>query len=334
MKAARLLNLVLLLQTRHRITTTELAQRLEVSRRTVLRDVDALSTAGVPVYAERGRHGGIVLLPGARLNASHLEPGELEALAIAGLDGEQLDRLGLAAVHESATRKIAARQATSSSSSSSSTWSSHVSGRKRLADVVLVENSAWMRGSTPSVDVADLASALREDRRLTIRYRRSSEARSTTRVVDPYGLVSKSGRWYLVADHEGGPRLFALDRLEDYDLLDGPATLRSEQTLHTVWSELSARTETPGRVHVTLRLRTSRLDLAQRILGNRIHEVSDVGSEWCTVVVRYPDIESVRQLLQFGDHLEVVSPPAARDRIRQLAEDLAQRHSTDVTHAE
>ncbi|WP_042938468.1 helix-turn-helix transcriptional regulator, partial [Rhodococcus sp. AW25M09] len=111
MKASRLLHLLLLLQTRQRITTSELADRLGVSRRTVLRDVEALSVAGVPVYAERGRKGGIVLLPGARLNASHLEPSEMEALSVAGLDSAQLERLGLSAVWESAARKIAARQA-------------------------------------------------------------------------------------------------------------------------------------------------------------------------------------------------------------------------------
>lgn len=84
MKSARLLSLLLLLQVRERMSTNELAERLEVSRRTILRDVEALSLAGVPVYAERGRHGGIVLLAGARLNASHLEPAELESLALLG----------------------------------------------------------------------------------------------------------------------------------------------------------------------------------------------------------------------------------------------------------
>lgn len=109
MKASRLLHLLLLLQARPRITTLELAERLEVSRRTVLRDVEALSAAGVPVYAERGRSGGIVLLPSARLNASHLDPPELDVLSVAGLDSEQLERLGLSEVRESAALKIAAR---------------------------------------------------------------------------------------------------------------------------------------------------------------------------------------------------------------------------------
>lgn len=317
MKASRLLHLLLLLQTRQRMTTTELAERLEVSRRTVLRDVEALSMAGVPVYAERGRNGGIVLLPGARLDASHLEPGELEALSVAGLDGEQLERLGLTAVHETAARKIAARQAAAPGAPNLT----------RLADLVVVDSSAWLADPRAEVDVAELAWALRHRRRMQIQYRRSAEGQASPRVVDPYGLVAKSGRWCLIADDLGTGRLFALERLSDYEPLDAPAALRSGQTLRTVWAALKERTESPGRVSVTVRLRESRLDLARRILGTRIHEVSYAEKGWCTVVVRYPDVESVRQLLQFGDHIEILTPETARERIRQLATDMAERHS-------
>lgn len=317
MRASRLLHLLLLLQTRQRMTTTELAERLEVSRRTVLRDVEALSTAGVPVYAERGRAGGIVLLPGARLDASHLEPAELEALSIAGLDGEQLEHLGLTAAHETAARKIAARQAAMPGAR----------GSTPLADLVVVDGSAWLGGPRTEVDVGELAWVLRRRRRMRIHYRRSAEGQASPRVVDPYGLVAKSGRWYLVADVRGTGRLFALERLSDYEPLDSPAILRPGQTLRTVWAALKERTESPGRVCVIVRLRKSRLDLARRILGARLHTVSDAQDGWCTADVRYPDIESVRQLLQFGDHIEVLTPPAARERIRQLATDLAERHS-------
>ncbi|MGJ3507357.1 helix-turn-helix transcriptional regulator [Enemella sp. A6] len=317
MKASRLLHLLLLLQTRQRITTTELAGRLEVSRRTVLRDVEALSTAGVPVYAERGRSGGIVLLPGARLNASHLDPRELEALSVAGLDDAQLESLGLSAVRESAARKIAARQNAAVESPS----------LPRLSDLVLVDSNAWLADPNAEVDVADLAAVLRHRRRMRIQYRRSAEGRASVLVVDPYGIVAKSGRWYLIADHQGAGRLFALERLSAYETLEAPVALRPGQTLRTMWAALKERTETPGRVSVTVRLRENRLDLARRILGARIHEISDRENGWCSVVIRYPSIESVRQLLQFGDHIEILTPPTARERVRLLARDLADRHS-------
>ena len=147
-------------------------------------------------------------------------------------------------------------------------------------------------------------------------------------MVDPYGIVAKSGRWYLVADDRGEGRLFALQRISSYEQLDAPATLRAGETLRTRWAALKERTEEQGRVSVTVRLQVNAIDLARRILGTRIHDVSDADNGWCTVVVRYPDIESVRQLLQFGDHIEILSPEAARQRISQLAADLVERHST------
>jgi predicted DNA-binding transcriptional regulator YafY len=304
----------LFLQTRQRVSTSELAERLEVSRRTVLRDVEALSAAGVPVYAERGRHGGIVLLPGARLNASHLEPAEMEALSIAGLDRAQLEQLGLAGSRDMADRKIAARRAATGTGPS-------------LAELVVVDNAGWLAPQRDTVSVADLALDLLNRPRLRVRYRSSGDDRASSLVVDPYGLAAKSGRWYLVADDEQRPRLFSLERLDSYETLSEPARLRSGHDLRSVWAGLVRRTETPGRVAVRARLREDRLDLAGRILGARLEDVEPPEDGWCAVRIVYPDIESVRQLLQFGDHLEVFAPADARRRIAELASDLVRRHT-------
>lgn len=314
MKATRLLALLLLLQTHQRVSTTELAERLEVSRRTVLRDVEALSAAGVPVYAERGRHGGIVLLPGARLNASHLEPPEMEALSIAGLDRAQLAQLGLDGSRDMADRKIAARRAATGTGPS-------------LADLVVVDNAGWLAPQRDTASVADLALDLLNRPRLRVRYRSSGDDRASSLVVDPYGLAAKSGRWYLVADDEQRPRLFSLERLDSYETLSEPARLRSGHDLRSVWAGLVRRTETPGRVAVRARLREDRLDLAGRILGARLEDVEPPEDGWCAVRIVYPDIESVRQLLQFGDHIEVLTPADARRRIAELASDLVRRHT-------
>jgi len=313
-KATRLLALLLLLQTRQRVSTTELAERLEVSRRTVLRDVEALSAAGVPVYAERGRHGGIVLLPGARLNASHLEPPEMEALSIAGLDRAQLAQLGLDGSRDMADRKIAARRAARGTGPT-------------LADLVVVDNAGWLAPQRDTASVADLALDLLNRPRLRVRYRSSGDDRASSLVVDPYGLAAKSGRWYLVADDEQRPRLFSLERLDSYETLSEPARLRSGHDLRSVWTGLVRRTETPGRVAVRARLREDRLDLAGRILGARLEDVEPPEDGWCAVRIVYPDIESVRQLLQFGDHIEVLAPADARRRIAELASDLVRRHT-------
>lgn len=320
MKASRLLSLLLMLQTRQRVTTSELAERLEVSRRTVLRDVEELSAAGVPVYAERGRRGGIVLLPGARLNASHLEPTEMEALSVAGLDAHQRDQLGLEAAHETAIRKIAARRAASSSAAFPES--------SRLADLIVVDNTAWLADPVAQVDIGALALDLRRRSQLEIRYRHSAANEATTRAVDPYGLASKSGRWYLVADSHGASRLFAIERLESYRCLPGPARLRPGQTLGTVWAELKERVEEAGEVTIMARLEEGQLDRARRILGTRIDNVAPAANGWCQLTIRYPEQESVRQLLQFADHIEVLAPPEARERVQELAADLAARHRT------
>lgn len=316
MKAARLLSLLLVLQTRQRVTSVELAERLEVSVRTILRDAEALSAAGVPVYAERGRHGGIVLLPGARLNASHLEPAEMDSLSLAGLDSVQRAQLGITAAHDMAIRKIAARRA------------ANAAGDMNLAELVIVDNSGWLAAETRDTDVADLALTLRSRPRLRIHYRRSGAEHATSRDVDPYGLVSKSGRWYLVADDDGTAKLFNLERLEHYEALLEPAATRPDQDLRSVWAELKHRSEGPGEVEVTVRLRGTRVDLARRILGSRLQEAGPGEDGWQLFTVSYSEVESVRQLLQFGDHIEVLAPERARQRIVELATDLISRHNT------
>lgn len=314
MKSARLLSLLLLLQARQRMTTHELAERLEVSRRTILRDVEALSAAGVPVYAERGRHGGIVLLAGARLNASYLEPAELDSLALSGLDSNQQKQLGFAAAHEMAARKIDARRAIASDRS------------LNLGNFILTDNSDWIAPEPSAIHVGDLALDLSSRSRLELRYRNSGTPHALTKTVDPYGLVTKSGRWYLVADLKREARLFNLDRLESYLVLPAPADTRIGHDLRSVWAQLKHRTESLGTVEITALVRQSRLDLAQRILGARLATILPADEGWHSVIIIYPDIESVRQLLQFGDHIEVVAPARARRRFYELATDLAARH--------
>ena len=191
----------------------------------------------------------------------------------------------------------------------------------------MIDNTAWLEHNTLSVNIATLANDLTHKQRLRIHYRHSSRTEQCEYIVDPYGLVSKAGRWYLIADVDGVSMLFSLERLSHYEILSDRATPGSGRTLHSVWGDLKQRTESLGHIEILAQLRHSRIDLAQRILGNRLVHVSEPHDDWCHVTIRYPTLESVRQLLQFGDHIEILRPKAARQRAQELAYELAHRHS-------
>ncbi len=187
MKADRLLSILLLLQTRGQVPAAELAERLEVSVRTIYRDVDALSAAGVPVWAERGRHGGINLLPGYRTDVTGLTSDEARALFVLSSQGTH-DALGLGSAIGSALRKVMAALP-----------APHRPAAERTSERILVDPVRWQRTApVDAVDLGELQRAVLADRRLALRYRHSGSAAPSEYTVDPYGLVSKAGVWYLV----------------------------------------------------------------------------------------------------------------------------------------
>ncbi|MER6301607.1 HTH domain-containing protein, partial [Kitasatospora sp. NPDC001539] len=205
MKADRLLSILLLLQTRGRVPATELAERLEVSVRTIYRDVESLSAAGVPVFTERGRHGGINLLPGYRTDVTGLTADEARALFVLSAQGAHSD-LGLDGALGSALRKVMAALP-----------APHRPAAERVSERILVDPARWMQGPQPGAgsgpDLGELQYAVFADRRLRLCYRHSGTPAPVEYTVDPYGLVSKASVWYLVADLHGEPRLFRADRV-------------------------------------------------------------------------------------------------------------------------
>lgn len=133
MRSVRLMSLLLLLQTHERMTSKELARRFEVSQRTILRDVEALSAAGVPVHTERGRDGAIVLDRRARLDPARLEPAEVQLLTLGGLDPKQLENVGLHTVGTRAQEKLTAVAARSSGATT----------QAPLSDILLIDPAGW-----------------------------------------------------------------------------------------------------------------------------------------------------------------------------------------------
>ena len=222
MKSARLMSMLLLLQTHERMTSKELADRFEVSQRTVLRDVEALSAAGVPIHTERGRGGAIVLDRRARMDPARLDPIELQLLSLAGLDSQQLESIGLRGVGARAQEKLAAVAARRSEVTASP-----------LSDILLIDPTGWF-AEGQELDLTALLNAARDQRRVRLRYRRSGQTSGQWLVADPYGLASKAASWYLVADVDGQPRLFNADRIEACQPQADAAELRPGQDLRTV----------------------------------------------------------------------------------------------------
>ncbi|MFF4489202.1 helix-turn-helix transcriptional regulator [Streptomyces sp. NPDC001544] len=310
MKSDRLLSILLLLQTRGRVPAPELAQRLEVSVRTIYRDVEALSASGVPVYAERGRHGGIELLAGFRTDVTGLTADESRALFILAAQGAHA-ALGLDAALGSALRKVMAALP-----------APHRPAAEVTSRRILVDATRWKSGPQQAVDLETLQDAVFADRRLRLRYRHSGERDPQTYTVDPYGLVAKAGVWYLVADRRGGPRLFRADRVHSARVLDDPVRRRPGVELADVWEVLRRQVEEPpGGLEVSVRVRREFLDMFVRMTASSLAEVpEDTGEEeWVTARLTYPFVRATRQLLAFSDAVEVLAPPEARAELLAAA---------------
>ncbi|MEE1757071.1 helix-turn-helix transcriptional regulator [Streptomyces sp. SP18CS02] len=330
MKSDRLLSILLLLQTRGLVPAAELAERLEVSVRTIYRDVEALSASGVPVYAERGRHGGIALLPGFRTDVTGLTADESRALFVLAAEGAHA-ALGLDRALGSALRKVMAALP-----------EPHRPAAELTSRRILVDPDRWMRGPGPAVDLDTLHDAVFADRRLRLCYRHSGTEGPRAYTVDPYGLVAKAGVWYLVADHRGAPRLFRADRVGRATVTDDPVRRRPGVELADVWEVLRRRVEhRPAGLRVTARVRASRLDLFLRLHGGLLVTAPepeggaagapeagarggpgggpvDAGG-WTRVELALPDVRHARGLLALGAHLEILDPPEARAELAAMA---------------
>lgn len=313
MRSDRLLATLLLLQTHGRLPAPEIARRLEVSTRTVHRDVEALSAAGVPVYTERGRAGGVALLPGYRTDVTGLTDDEMGALlGVAGADERGLGPATASAVRKLLAAVPAARRERLERS------------RRRL----LVESRGWRRGEDEVPALPAIEAVLAADERLRLHYRSSTAPGPSWRTVDPYGLVSKAGTWYLVAAHRGRARMYRVSRVLDAVATGTPARRPDDRSLEQVWAQLRDRLEDPGTVPVTVRLRlrassaVAVLRLAEPQLAGPPEEV---GADGDHVLVDAPfrAAPAVRVLLGFGDAVEVLAPPEVRADVADAAESAA-----------
>ncbi|MDQ6885469.1 MAG: WYL domain-containing protein [Candidatus Dormibacteraeota bacterium] len=314
MRADRLLSILLLLQAHGRMSAKTIAERLEVSERTVYRDIDALSAAGIPVYTERGRQGGCALLPGYRTDVSGLSALEARALFVfAG--GGTLKELGLDHDLKQALRKLMASLA-----------EAQRSGAIQAQQRIVVEPRGWMRQAEPVPHLAAVQEAVWGERRLEVTYRRSGASAARRLSLDPYGLVAKAGIWYLIAAEDGEPHLYRVSRIESVTSIDEPARRPAGLDLDALWQELRRRVEDRGAgVAVRLRIRLEQTDRVLRICGPQLVapatlEAADEASGWATYQMQFVAEGAARgALLGFGTDVELLSPSGLRAAFAETA---------------
>ncbi|MGW7065532.1 helix-turn-helix transcriptional regulator [Streptomyces sp. NPDC054855] len=325
MKADRLVSILLLLQTRGRMTAAQLAGELEVSVRTVYRDVEALHTAGIPLYGDAGHAGGYRLLDGYRTRLTGLTVPEAEALFLAGAPGPAAE-LGLGPVLAAAQLKVRAALP-----AELRPHADRVGARFHL------DAPGWYARADDVPHLTAVADAVWNSRVLHVRYRRWRAPTEVERSLRPYGLVLKAGRWYVVAaaTEAGEPRTYRVDQIIQLTSTQGQFEVPPHFGLATYWTSYQES------FHARLRQGEAVVRLAphavSRLTGPAARAAEETGhtepgcgdgEDWIRAVL---PIESVAHahddFLRLGADIEVLEPPELRARLAATAKKLHARYS-------
>jgi predicted DNA-binding transcriptional regulator YafY len=303
-------SLLLLLQSRGQLTAPELAEELEVSVRTVYRDVEALSAAGVPVYAEAGRGGGFRLVEGYRTRLTGLSAKEAEALLLGGTPGP-VGELGLGTVFAAAQAKLLAA------------LPKDVADRAFLVRQRFhLDAAGWFRPSHVPAHLGPVATAVWEGRRLEIVYHHVDADDEARRVLDPLGLVLKAGVWYLVAGRDGETRTYRVSRIRSARALPEECARSADFDLARYWDDSVTRFEVGAtKVTVTLDATETAID-ALRHRGFDPEAARPHGGAVRTSL-SFDDLDSAaRELMALGGSVQITDPPQLRDKVLATARDV------------
>jgi predicted DNA-binding transcriptional regulator YafY len=314
MRADRLLSIMLLLQVHRRITAHELAQRLEVSERTIYRDIEALSASGVPVTAERGTGGGLMLLEAFRTNLTGLNSTEIQALFL-GQPTHLLNDLGLHQASEAALIKLLAVLP-----------SINRQNAEYVRQRIHVDVSGWQQSDEEQLAFLPLLQeAIWQERKLAVTYQRGEQ--SVERVLDPLGLVAKGRVWYLIAAIDEGMRTYRVSRIQQARLLDEACVRPPDFNLARYWQESSsAFLANIPRYPVSVRMTQSALPrVTQAGRSIQLEQVSSPDEHgWIAARILFEYKEEVcGYLLSFGTEIEILDPPELRAQVIELAREMA-----------
>jgi predicted DNA-binding transcriptional regulator YafY len=320
MRAERLLSILMLLQRYRQMTARELSERLEVSERTIYRDLEALSASGVPVYAERGAGGGWFLPEEYRASLPALSEAELRALVLVNPQRLLAD-LGLEQVAETALTKLVAGLPPPSRRTAQEAW-------ERL----YVDFSGWNRSSEAIPLMRPIQEAVWQERKLLMTYQRAN-GELVERLVDPLGLVAKGNVWYLVATVNGDARTYRVSRVQKARVTSQVAARPDDFDLAEYWeqAEVEFKANLP-RYPVLLRVDPS---IVTRVrYGGRYARVEEIGEPeadgWMTIRMLFElEEDACAFALGFGPCLEVVEPVALREQVIALAQQTVARYARE-----
>jgi predicted DNA-binding transcriptional regulator YafY len=324
-RASRLLSVLLLLQNRGRLTARELADELEVSIRTIYRDMDALSASGVPVYADRGPDGGYSLLEGYRTHLTGMTAEEADALALSGMPDAAAE-LGLGRVLAAAQLKVQAA------------LPGELSDRAgRIAERFHLDAPGWFREADHVPTLTGVADAVWNQRLLRVRYRRwatGGREPEVERELEPLGLVLKAGTWYLVATpsgEEGEPRTYRVARILELETLDVRFDRPDGFDLWKYWHQRTQElTDALYQAEAEVRFSPRALELAPVLLRPHTARALVEGrwpadeQGWVRAVIPIESLAHARsELLALGAEVEVLGPPALREQMAETARTMA-----------
>jgi predicted DNA-binding transcriptional regulator YafY len=306
---------MMLLQTRRQMTAEELANELEVSKRTIYRDIDALSTAGVPVYANGGPGGGYALLDSYRTTLTGLNEAEIRALFMLTIPGPIAD-LGISQQLKAAILKL--------TSTISSDYHQHADYlRQRL----YLDAASWFQADEPVPHLKIVQEAAWQDRQLLLSYRRQNGTVSE-RTISPYGLVAKASIWYLVAATEHGMRVYRVSRIEAVQLSQEHFARPQDFDLAQFWTDwVTGYKASLPKYPATLRLGPDLIPVLPYILGEGIRalvEQAEPDTEGCRVLnYTFEKIEEAQAyVLGMGASVDVIAPEELRVSVLKLATDV------------
>ena len=319
MRADRLLSLLLLLQSRGQMTAQELSAELEVSLRTIYRDVDALAATGVPIYADRGPTGGYRLLEGYRTRLTGMTGDEAGSLFLAGIPSAAAE-LGLGGVLAAAQLKLLAALPSPLREQAG-----------RIQERFHLDAPGWFRDTEQTPYLTAVAQAVWEQRAIRVHYRRAGRAGETTRLLEPLGMVLKGGDWYLMARAEGQIRTYRIGRLLALETLAEQFERPPDFDLAASWQTWARRFEESSyRSEATVRLGPRTRAMLPYLAAPAVnHAVAAAGepadpASWLTVTIPIESHDhAIGDLLKLGAEVEVLAPTELRERMAQTVRTLA-----------